>query len=70
LYVKEKGRITNKEYQSINNCSKATASRELADLAEKGLLQQHGTTGKGTYYILGLQRSQTAQKGLSKGSKR
>jgi len=70
LYVKEKGRITNKEYQSINNCSKATASRELADLAEKGLLQQHGTTGKGTYYILGLQRTQTAQKGLSNGSKR
>ena len=69
LYVKEKGRITNKEYQSINNCSKATASRELADLAEKGLLQQHGTTGKGTYYILGSQRTQTAQKGLSNGSK-
>lgn len=70
LYVKEKGRITNKEYQSINNCSKATASRELADLTEKGLLQQRGTTGKGTYYILGLQRAQRALKGLSKGSKR
>ncbi|MCQ2960375.1 MAG: putative DNA binding domain-containing protein, partial [Bacteroidales bacterium] len=29
MYVKEKGKITNKEYQEINACSRATANRDL-----------------------------------------
>lgn len=30
MYVKEKGEITNKEYQGICNISKATARRDLS----------------------------------------
>ncbi|MDO8886080.1 helix-turn-helix domain-containing protein [Candidatus Oleimmundimicrobium sp.] len=52
LYVKEKGRITNKEYQELVNTTKKTASRDLVDLVEKDVFDQVGTTGKGTYYLL------------------
>jgi len=69
MYVKERGRITNKEYQEINGVSKATATRELSWLIEKGILFKSGITGKGTYYSLGSQRAQRGIKGLTKGSK-
>jgi len=49
---KEKGRITNKEYQEVCNTSERTSSRDLADLPASGLFEQIGTTGKGTVYIL------------------
>ena len=52
IYVKEKGQVTNKEYQEICNTSNRTASRDLADLVSSGLLEQIGITGKGTAYIL------------------
>jgi len=51
--------------------SKPTASRELAALIKKNVLEKIGITGKGTYYILkskGLQTAQRAQKGLTNGS--
>jgi ATP-dependent DNA helicase RecG len=51
-YVKENGKITNKKYQQIANTTKKTASRDLMDLVEKGIFQQIGTTGKGTFYTL------------------
>jgi ATP-dependent DNA helicase RecG len=34
-YVKEKGKITNAEYQGINEISKRTAAYELVELVEK-----------------------------------
>ena len=43
LYVKEKGRITNKDYQTINDCSRNTASAELMELASKSILQNSDT---------------------------
>ncbi|MBW6517328.1 MAG: helix-turn-helix domain-containing protein [ANME-2 cluster archaeon] len=52
MYVKEKGQITNKEYQEICNTSNRTASRDLVNLVSAGLLEQIGITGKGTVYIL------------------
>ena len=52
MYVKEKGKITNKEYREINQVSKPTASRELAILVNKKILRQEGITGKGTFYSL------------------
>ena len=52
MYVKEKGKITNKEYQKLANVIKKTASRDLADLVKKEVFDQIGTTGKGTFYIL------------------
>jgi ATP-dependent DNA helicase RecG len=49
-YVKEKGKITNKEYQEINDISNRTATNELKELAEEfGLLKMSGA-GAGTFY--------------------
>jgi len=71
LYVKEKGKITNREYQELTLVSKPTSTRDLQALVELGLLEQRGITGKGTYYVLvkGLQTAQRTHKGLTKGSK-
>jgi ATP-dependent DNA helicase RecG len=70
MYVKEKGRITNKEFQKIAGISKPTATRELTTLIKMNLLEQRGITGKGTFYQLrkGSQTAQTAHKGLTNDS--
>ncbi|MBC8484866.1 MAG: putative DNA binding domain-containing protein [Bacteroidetes bacterium] len=60
MYVKENGKITNNQYQKIFSVSKATATRNLTTLVNKGLLVQYGETGKGTFYK--LKGSQTAQR--------
>ncbi len=52
LYVKEKGRITNGEYQTINDVPVRTASREIAELVKANLLEQGGSFGAGSYYQL------------------
>jgi ATP-dependent DNA helicase RecG len=52
MYVKEKGQITNKEYQEVCATSKRTASRDLLDLVSSGIFEQIGTTGTGISYIL------------------
>ncbi|MDR0692475.1 MAG: putative DNA binding domain-containing protein [Prevotellaceae bacterium] len=49
LYVKEKERITNKEYQEINNISERTASRDLEELFQNGIFERIGES-KSTYY--------------------
>ncbi len=51
VHIKEKGKITNKEYQRLTGISKPTATRELKSLVEMGILKQQGVTGKGTFYI-------------------
>ena len=50
LYVKENGKITNREYQEINNCSRNTASNDLKKLVLKGVLKESGKKGAGSYY--------------------
>ena len=52
LYVKEKGKITNKEYMEIAGISKATATRDLRELLEKKVFKQYGTKGQGIFYQL------------------
>ena len=52
LYVKEHGRITNKEYQAIDKASERTASRELSELIKANLLEQGGSFGAGSFYKL------------------
>ena len=37
LYAKENGKITNSEYQKINDCSRNTASNDLKNLVERYL---------------------------------
>jgi len=67
MYVKEKGEITNKEYQKVCSTSERTASRDLADLVTKEVFEQIGTTGKGTSYRLKTpQRRQTGHKDATK----
>jgi ATP-dependent DNA helicase RecG len=51
LYVKKKGRLTNKEYQEINNITDRTALRDLETLIELNILKRIGEK-KGTYYEL------------------
>ena len=60
--LKATGRIANKSYQEKFGVTKATASRHLEALADKGILVKIGTTGKGTYYVL-------SRKGLTNGPK-
>jgi len=53
LFVKEKGEITNSEYQTLNDVSKATATRDLTELLENHkILKRTGNIGAGTNYIL------------------
>jgi len=52
LYVKEKGKITNSEYQKINDCSRATANRDLTELAQKNILLFNDIAGAGANYQL------------------
>jgi ATP-dependent DNA helicase RecG len=52
LYVKEKGKITNGEYQEINEIGKSVTIDDLRNLVDKQLLVRIGETGRGTYYEL------------------
>jgi ATP-dependent DNA helicase RecG len=52
LYVKENGKITNKEFQKINFVSRETSSRDLKSLVELGILKASGTKGAGSYFDL------------------
>lgn len=53
LYTKKtNGKITNSEYQKINECSRNTASNDLSELVEKELLKSSGQKGAGAFYSL------------------
>ena len=53
IFNKEKGKISNSEYQELNNVSKATATRDLSELVEKyEILRRAGDIGAGTNYAL------------------
>jgi ATP-dependent DNA helicase RecG len=50
--LKENNKITNKDYQQINDCSRNTATNDLADLVEKGFILQSNVKGAGSFYTL------------------
>ena len=52
MYVKEKGKITNKEYQNLAGISRQMATLDLAQLVEKGVLIKIGRAGVGIAYKL------------------
>jgi ATP-dependent DNA helicase RecG len=54
LYTKKYGEITNSKYQEIADVSKATATRDIKDLENKGLLKNIGTKGSSAIYKLGV----------------
>lgn len=65
LYVKEKGKITNREYRQMFGITDRTALRDLTAICEKGALQKVGVTGRKTEYILTRQKP---DKRLTKGA--
>lgn len=52
LILKERSKITNKEYQEFNETTERTASRDLSDLVEKGIIKSSGVKGAGSFYSL------------------
>ncbi|MEA2077898.1 MAG: hypothetical protein U9O95_07770 [Candidatus Marinimicrobia bacterium] len=53
LFVKEKTKISNSQYQEINDISKPTATRDLRELVEEyHLFEKSGKKGAGSYYKL------------------
>jgi ATP-dependent DNA helicase RecG len=53
LFIKDKGKINNSDYQTLNGVSKATATRDLTELVEKfKVLGRSGEVGAGTTYVL------------------
>ncbi len=52
MYVKERGRITNKEYQELTNISRQTATIDLSEMVKKNVFERIGKAGKGIAYQL------------------
>ncbi len=52
LFVKENGKISNKEYQILNKCSRNTASNDLSKLLSRAILISSGKRGAGSFYKL------------------
>lgn len=50
LFVKEKGRISNKEYQELFGVARMTATRDLTELVGKGIFKSSENKGAGSYY--------------------
>ena len=53
LYVKEKGRITNSEYQKLNGSISKTALRDLDDLINREIFTRSGE-GRNVYYRISM----------------
>jgi len=52
MFVKKKGKITNKDYQKLNDCSRNTASNDLADLVQRTIFIPSDVKGAGAFYRL------------------
>ncbi len=52
LFIKQNGRITNKQYQELSKVTDRTVLRDIQELINKDVFHKIGTTGRATYYIL------------------
>ena len=52
LFTKEKGKLTNSDYQTLNDVSRETATRDLKELIDKQLIKPSGQKGAGAFYML------------------
>jgi ATP-dependent DNA helicase RecG len=52
LFTKEKGKLTNSDYQTLNDVSRETATRDLKELIDKQLIKSSGQKGAGAFYTL------------------
>ena len=68
MYVKEKKRITNRDYQKLNACSRNTATNELRELVQKEIIKESGKKGAGASYVIAhlLHRSYKEQLWLAR----
>ena len=51
-FIQKRGRISNSDYQRLNHTSKPTATRDLRNLVEEGILHPSGIRGAGAFYEL------------------
>jgi len=51
LYIREHGKISNKEYQQINDVSAGSALNDLRALVQQGILKRQGTGQKSRYVL-------------------
>jgi len=63
VYLKAHGKISNAEYQQVANAIKKTATRDLNDLKQKGVLEQMGSRGPGVHYVLAKKRDKMGTMG-------
>ena len=52
MYLKEKGKITNKEYRQLTGLSDEGARLDLIELSKRNLIQQKDK-GRNAHYVLG-----------------
>ncbi|MGJ1321529.1 hypothetical protein ACR780_02475 [Sphingobacterium faecium] len=52
LFAREKGKITNSDYQVLTGISRETATRDIKELIDKKLFKSSGIRGAGAYYTL------------------
>jgi ATP-dependent DNA helicase RecG len=52
MFVKQYEKITNKDYKKIADTSRVTATRDLTDLVDKGILKKVGIGKREVHYIL------------------
>ena len=51
-FLKVNSKITNKQYQELNNVTKKTATRDLKTLTDLELIHSSGKAGAGAFYVL------------------
>jgi len=51
-FLKTHGKMSNADYRQATGAGKKTATRDLDDLKEKGVIQRHGERGPGVRYLL------------------
>jgi ATP-dependent DNA helicase RecG len=57
IYVKKEGQITNKNYQQLlPDISRATATRDLTELVDKGIFEMVGRGKRDLHYVLMRQK--------------
>lgn len=54
LFVKEEGKITNRQYQELFGVARNTATRDLIDIVNKGFFKSSNFKGAGAYYELSI----------------
>ena len=54
FYVRENKKISNSEYQKLNDISRQLATKELKKLVEIEIFNKSGKSGKGSFYTLKL----------------